>query len=113
MLLLRPDENQLLQAFLESVIPPDRDPGALEAGVLTYMEERLASGPEVSEFYRSGLMVLADRSFQSLSSAEREATLVGLESHPAIAMMISHAIEGYYAGPQSVGAKAVGFRVTV
>jgi hypothetical protein len=110
MLPLRPDEVQLLQAFLESVIPPDHDPGAGEAGVLSSIEERIEANIDL---YRSGLMLLADRGFSRLSPPEREAVLAEIEGHPTIAMMISHAIEGYYAGPQSAGARAVGFRVTV
>ena len=110
MLPLRPDETQLLQSFLDCVIPPDHDPGAVEAGVLSFIEERFEANPDL---YRSGLMLLADRGLDRLSASEREAVVTELEGHPTIAMMISHAIEGYYAGPQSAGAQAVGFRVTV
>ncbi|RYG24402.1 gluconate 2-dehydrogenase subunit 3 family protein [bacterium] len=110
MLSLRPDEISILKAFLDTVIPPDHDPGAVEAGVTAFVQERLQSN---FELYRSGLMVLADRGFVRLDSAGRREVIERLEGHPTVAMMISHAIEGYYAGPESAGAKAVGFRVTI
>jgi len=105
-------ETSLLHAFLNRVIPPDDDPGAVEAGVMGHVESRFAADPSTVEVYRAGLILLESRSFQDLPAPAQDEVIGELESHGAIATMISHAIEGYYTGPKSVGAAMVGFRVT-
>ncbi len=109
---LSADAASLLRIFLDRVIPPDRDPGAVEAGVMGFVESRFAADPPTVETYQTGLILLEAHSFADLSADQQDAVISDLEGHPAIATMISQALEGYYAGPESAGARMVGFRVT-
>lgn len=109
---LTADETSLLEIFLDRVIPPDEDPGAVEAGVMGYVESRFAADPATVEVYRAGLILLEARGFGDLPANAQDAVIDDLAGHSTIAAMIAQVIEGYYAGPESVGARMMGFRVT-
>jgi hypothetical protein len=102
----------LLPIFIDRIVPPDQDPGAVEAGVLGFIGSRFTADPSTVEVYEAGLILLASRGFSTRSEEEQDAIITELEGQPSIATMISQTLEGYYAGPESAGARAVGFRVT-
>ena len=80
---------------------------------MEFIESRFAADPSTVEVYETGLILLAAHNFATLNPEGQDAVISDLEGHPAIATMISQTLEGYYAGPDSVGARAIGFRVTV
>ncbi len=100
-------EIQTLDAALERIVPPDETPGALAAGVGEYARRRAAIQPD---HYRAGIALLESRGFLGLSTEAQEAVLADLEGNSAIAVIVAHALEGFYISP--AGFETVGFRVT-
>lgn len=94
------DELRTLDAALERIVPFDGDVRAFVFGRVTLQPD----------LYRAGLSVLAGRAFAERSPSDRDAILLDLEGHPSIALMMQHAIEGFYTSP--AGLADVGFRVT-
>lgn len=98
--MLSPDELRTLEAALGRIVPFDSDVRAFVLGRVTLQPE----------LYRAGLAVLGSRRFAERGPEERDAILLELEGHPSIALMMQHAIEGFYTSP--AGFADVGFRVT-
>jgi hypothetical protein len=105
--MLSADELRTLDAALDRIVPPDRDPGAIAAGVGDYARGRAAV---MTGLYRAGIILLQARGFADLSPDAQDAVLLELEGHPSIALIVQHAIEGYYTS--EAGLLTVGFRVT-
>src|SRR5215813_11425046 len=86
---LDPPTREILEAVVDAIVPRDRDPGALDAGVPARILAHLATHPEAHELYRAGLE-LVDRlaqqsgasSFHALDGAERERILSSLAGAP-------------------------------
>jgi len=76
-----------LEAVVETIVPRDRDPGALDAGVPARILDRLSKDPAALTLYRAGLELL-DRlartagapAFRALDAPERERVLLLLAS---------------------------------
>lgn len=105
--MLSDDEFRTLDAALDRIVPPDRDLGAVAASVGDYARGRAAA---MTDLYRTGLILLQARGFDALDPDAQDAVLRELEGHPSIALIVQHAIEGYYTS--EAGFAAVGFRVT-
>ena len=86
---LDPSSRETLEAVVDAIVPRDRDPGALDAGVPARILAHLSTHPEALKLYRAGLK-LVDRlahqagasSFSSLDGPEREQILSTMASGP-------------------------------
>jgi uncharacterized protein YwbE len=82
-------ERGTLEGVVDSIVPRDQDPGALDAGVPARILAHLSTHPEALTLYRVGLE-LVDRlaheagasSFRALDGPERERILSLLASGP-------------------------------
>ncbi len=77
-----PEENAVLDAVLDTLIPEDGYPGALQAGVPERVAELMAASPRRARLYRRGLAAVdrharahTGRPFRSLDPAQRRALL--------------------------------------
>ncbi len=86
---LDPPSRGTLEAVVDAIVPRDRDPGALDAGVPARILAHLSTHPEALRLYRAGL-ALVDRlahqagasSFRALDGPEREQILSSLAGGP-------------------------------
>ena len=129
------DEIGALDALVARIVPGDeRDPGAREAGVVTYIDRALAGPYEEGQLaYREGLRLLNAHAlethgakFSALSEGDQDAIVAALEagevpgfggngSAEFFAMVWAHTIEGLLGDPAyggnrgGVGWKLIGF----
>jgi gluconate 2-dehydrogenase gamma chain len=135
MLYLFLDEANALDALVARIVPGnEQDPGAREAGVVTYIDRALA-GPYAAWglAYREGLRLLnahaietRDSKFHALSEADQDAIITALEANEVsgfggngsaefFAMVWAHTVEGLLCDPayggnrDGVGWKLIGF----
>lgn len=129
------DETLALDALVARIVPGDAgDPGAREAGAVTYIDRALA-GPYAAWglAYREGLRLLNAHAlskhgtkFQQLSESDQDAIVAALEANEVpgftgsgsvefFAMVWAHTIEGLLCDPayggnrDGVGWKLIGF----
>jgi gluconate 2-dehydrogenase gamma chain len=84
-------EWKTLEAICGRIVPKDRDPGAVEAGCVNFIDKALANeDAELSPVYRSGLSALDDVSkqryqkpFVALEPAQQDALLASLQDAKA------------------------------
>ena len=127
------DNSQLrcLEALLDTVIPPDDFPGAVDAGVGDYLRRQLAGDlAELLPSYRQWLGDLdaesrasRDKPFAELNVEERTSLLNGVERGevttewsvepaPFFRQVVEHCAEGYYSDPTNGGNRdGVGWRM--
>jgi gluconate 2-dehydrogenase gamma chain len=107
----------LVGAIAEQLVPKDEYPGGKEAGVVPFIDAKLAGpyGKFYVDRYQSGLKLvdkvsqeLAGRDFVSLNSVQQQKVLssleAGIEGEPAardfFELTREHTFEGYYGDPQ-------------
>lgn len=117
-------ERRALEALCAQIVPADRDPGAREAGVVSFIERQLF-GPyrRYREPYRQGLgaldrlsRALYGETFAALAPAQQEHTLVALdrgeypeeiwekrESKRFFDLVVRHTMQGFYGDPRHGG----------
>lgn len=120
---LTPVEVETLGAWVDTLIPPDEDPGAREAGVVHYIDIQLTRWFRKHQpDYRAALAAIDrwararhGRSFAALSMAEREQMLAGMEKgeaareyfadggRAAFELVLAHAMQGFYGSPRHGG----------
>ena len=96
---MSPSERAILEAVVDRLIPSDEcGPGAVEAGVMRYMERAWAAHREA---YAGGLAALGE-SFCDLEPEAQDAALAALERDGAafFALVRTHAIEGMFGDPR-------------
>jgi gluconate 2-dehydrogenase gamma chain len=101
---LTQEEADTLAAVCSRIIPADRDPGAVEAGVVTFIDRQLAGFYQGHQrAYRLGLASLG--LFTTLDPAEQIAVLKGLEkAHSTFFdLVLTHTMQGYYGSPRHGG----------
>lgn len=121
------DDSQLrcLEALLDTIIPADDFPGAVDAGVGVYLLRQLAG--DLAELLPSYQQWLNDldaesrafrgMSFAELDSAERTSLLKSVERGeiatdwsldpaPFFRQIVEHCAEGYYSDPDNGGNRA-------
>jgi gluconate 2-dehydrogenase gamma chain len=116
---LSADEARVVEALCGQIIPADDWPGAVEAGVLYYIEKQL-SGPfaRFAGDYKSGVTALTSaarqhsgRAFTELDFAEQKAFLQRMEAagdselNRFWQMVIDHTMQGFYGSPIHGGNK--------
>ena len=120
------DEGKTLAFICEQIIPEDDFPGAVKAGVLNYIDNRLSSKyRDLKESYRNGLASVEKscnkingKNFSELSWDEQTGFLTRMEknqlddenwkdqkSSAFFEMVRKHTIEGYFGHPRYGGNK--------
>ena len=101
---LTQNEADILAAVCARIIPADQDPGAVEAGVVDFIDRQLAGFYKAHQkTYRDGLAALG--SFTSLSADQQTAALKDLEKKraPFFDLVLTHTMQGYYGSPRHGG----------
>jgi hypothetical protein len=87
---LNPSLRATLEAVVDTIVPRDQDPGAVDAGVPARIIAHLATHPDALALYRNGLELVdrlarqaGARSFDALDGAARERILASLQGGPA------------------------------
>ena len=119
-------QRSTLEAATGRIIPTDHDPGALEAGVVDYIENALAGyDAEHAPLYVDGIKEL-DRlarekfgaeAFIKLGAGEQDQILTLLEKQRSafFSLLLEHSMQGFYGDPRHggnrdrVGWKMIGF----
>jgi gluconate 2-dehydrogenase gamma chain len=105
-------QTRTLEAILARLIPADEHgPGAIEAGVLTYIEQALAGELEpLQDTYADGLRRLDALAveryaapFADLRAPEQDAILRELENSHFFWLVHEHALEGMFGDPSYGG----------
>lgn len=129
------DENEAetINAMCERIIPTDEDPGAGWAGVVHFIDRKLAGyHHRYQQLYRLGLqgvhqssLALFGRPFVDLAAAQQDDLLRKLESNQMpgdvwkkisatefFGRLVDHTLQGYYGGPRHGGNRdAVSWRM--
>lgn len=119
-----PDEAKIAEAVADRIIPGDEDPGALEAGVVHYLDRKLAEYYTFrQDAYHHGLsnvektsQVMHQKSFLDLTAEEKDRLLRALESgrvpegtwttsraREFFNLIRDHTMQGYYGSPRHGG----------
>ncbi len=106
-------EAATLEAICAEIIPADEDPGAVEAGVVNFIDRQLVGHYQrLQQDYAEGLARLeqsANSKYGSnlaqLPSERRIEFLKGLEKErdPFFAMLVDHTMQGFYGSPRHGG----------
>ena len=129
------DENEAetINAMCERIIPADEDPGAAWAGVVHFIDRKLAGYyRRYQQLYRLGLQGVHESSlnlfgkpFVDLAAAQQDELLRKLESNQApgnvwkgisagefFDRLVDHTLQGFYGGPRHGGNRdAVSWRM--
>ena len=118
------DEARTLAAICDQIIPPDEDPGAAWAGVVSYVDRQLCGAlRHLRNLYRQGLLAVDGSSrtlygvdFADLSAAKQIELLTLLESGRApgqawkeissaefFGHLVDHTMQGFYGDPRHGG----------
>ena len=125
-LLFDAHQRSTLEAATGRIIPADRDPGALEAGVIDYIENTLAGyDAEHAPLYVDGIKELdklarekfGSAAFIQLRADEQDQILTVLEKQRSafFSLLLEHTMQGFYGDPRHggnrdrVGWKMIGF----
>ena len=109
-----PQQRATVEAATGRIIPADRDPGALEACVIDYIEHTLTTyEAEHVPLYINGIDELdrlardefGSEAFISLRAEEQDKILTILEEKrsPFLAVLIEHTMQGFYGDPRHGG----------
>ncbi|MGC4048614.1 MAG: gluconate 2-dehydrogenase subunit 3 family protein [Paludibaculum sp.] len=118
---LSPQQAVLLEAWVETIIPTDQDPGARDAGVVLYIDRQLARKfKRLQPAYRDALNAidrLAEGRFAGITLEERSELLATMErgeaskdlfpdgGKAAFEMVLAHTMQGFYGSPRHGGNK--------
>jgi gluconate 2-dehydrogenase gamma chain len=100
-------EARTLEAICAHIIPADHDPGAVEAGVVVFMDRQLAGFYKpLQKAYRQGLAAIGPN-FAGLPAASQLEALHRLERNPETEpffdMLVAHSMQGFYGDPRHGG----------
>lgn len=119
-------QRATIEAATGRIIPADRDPGGIEAGVIDYVENALAGyDAEHAPLYVDGVREL-DRlarerfgadAFVRLSAEHQDQVLATLQERRSrfFSLLVEHTMQGFYGDPRHggnrdrVGWKMIGF----
>lgn len=121
---LSQDEARTLEAICGRIIPADEDPGAVDAGAVTFIDRQLAGAyRKHRKIYRLGLeginqtsLAQLGKSFAALASTQQDLILQTLDSGQErgaqwkqvsaksfFDMVLSHTMQGFYGDPRHGG----------
>lgn len=109
-------QRTTIEAATSRIIPTDRDPGALEAGVIDYIEHTLATyDRHAAQCYFDGVQELdalarqqfGAEAFSSSQPAQQDhmMTLLDKKESPFFSLLVKHTMEGFYGDPRHGGNK--------
>jgi gluconate 2-dehydrogenase gamma chain len=104
-------EANTLQAIIAWIVPADQYPGAVEAGVIQYIDRQLRGRfAAQGQTYRDGLAAanrLANGSYAAASPAGQQEVLRKLERDPNLHrffdLVVAHSMQGFYGSPRHGG----------
>ena len=108
-------EARTVEAVCAQIIPQDRDPGAVQAGVVTFIDRQLAGFYKpLQKVYRQGIAGIdrdsrgfAGRVFADLPAASQIDVLRRIERNPETKpffdLLVAHAMQGFYGDPRHGG----------
>src|SRR5258707_3834689 len=117
LVLFTDEEAKLIEALTNQIVPSDDAPGAVEAGVVYYIDKQLA-GPlrrfepvyrKSIPLVRSACLQQTGQEFTTLPFAKQTAWLRQIERGPSSALasffglVIDHTMQGFYGSPQYGG----------
>jgi gluconate 2-dehydrogenase gamma chain len=108
-------EAHTLEAVCAHIIPQDQDPGAVQAGVVVFIDRQLTCFYKpLQKTYRLGIAAIdresansAGRAFAELPAASQLDVLRRIERNaetkPFFDMLVAHAMQGFYGDPRHGG----------
>jgi gluconate 2-dehydrogenase gamma chain len=118
------EEAKTLEALCGQIVPADQDPGAVQAGVVNYIDRQLVGHlKRHQKAYRQGLigvdqssLALQGGKFRALAAEKQLAVLQALEKGEApgevwkrrsakafFALLVDHTMQGFYGDPRHGG----------
>jgi hypothetical protein len=105
------EDMLLLETVVDRMIPQDQDPGAIAAGCMDFVQERLRLGaPGLAGTIRAGVHVADStakarhgRGFRDIGEEERDGVLAAHASEPWFRLLAEVTAEGFYADPGNGG----------
>ncbi|MBI1997394.1 MAG: gluconate 2-dehydrogenase subunit 3 family protein [Deltaproteobacteria bacterium] len=109
-----PHQRPTIEAATGRIIPTDRNPGAVEAGVIDYIENALTGyDAEHAPLYVEGVLELdrlarerfGSAAFIQLSAEQQDQILTSLEKQrsPFFSLLLEHTMQGFYGDPRHGG----------
>jgi gluconate 2-dehydrogenase gamma chain len=100
-------EARTLEAICAHIVPADRDPGAVQAGVVVFIDRQLSGFYKpLQKAYRQGIAAVGD-GFAELPATAQLAMLHRIEHHPETKpffdMLVAHTMQGFYGDPRHGG----------
>lgn len=108
-------EARTVEAVCAHIIPQDQDPGAVEAGVVVFIDRQLSGFYKpLRKTYRQGVAAIGQESvraaghaFADLPHASQLDLLRRIERNPDIKpffnLLVAHAMQGFYGDPRHGG----------
>jgi gluconate 2-dehydrogenase gamma chain len=108
-------EARTLEALCAHIIPQDQDPGAVQAGVVVFIDRQLTRFYKpLQKTYRQGIATVdqqsvsfAGRAFADLPAASQLEMLGRLERDPGTKpffdLLVAHTMQGFYGDPRHGG----------
>jgi len=109
------EEARTVEAVCAHIIPEDRDPGAVQAGVVVFIDRQLTGFYKpLQKTYRQGLAAidhesvsLAGRAFADLPATSQLDVLRRIERNPETKpffdLLVAHTMQGFYGDPRHGG----------
>lgn len=109
------EEARTLEAVCAQIIPEDQDAGAVQAGVVRFMDTQLTRFYKpLQKTYRRGIAEIdqasldfAGKPFADLPAAQQLAVLHRIESNPELKpffdLLVTHTMQGFYGDPRHGG----------
>jgi gluconate 2-dehydrogenase gamma chain len=101
-------QRSTIEAAIGRIIPKDGAPGAIEAGVIDYIENALGGyDAEYLPLYIDGVRELdrlargkfGAQAFTSLQPQQQDQVLTDLEKGPFFTHLLEHSMQGFYGDP--------------
>jgi gluconate 2-dehydrogenase gamma chain len=109
------EEARTVEAVCAHIIPQDQDPGAVQAGVVVFIDRQLTRFYKpLQKTYRQGIAAIdhesvgfASRAFADLPATSQLDVLRRIERNPGTKpffdLLVAHAMQGFYGDPRHGG----------
>jgi gluconate 2-dehydrogenase gamma chain len=109
------EEARTVEAVCAHIIPQDQDPGAVQAGVVVFIDRQLTRFYKpLQKTYRQGIAAIdhesvsfAGRAFADLPATSQLDVLRRIERNPGTKpffdLLVAHAMQGFYGDPRHGG----------